>query len=125
MLKRILVLFKDNILLFAVGVTLAILYLSLMRVPKVDVQIVHIDKWYHSLAYFVLTLSWLLTFYKKPEKKYVIIMLCIILGIIIEGLQHALTMYRTADYLDIIANTIGVLLALVTFNLIFRKKTIN
>ena len=89
--------------------------------PSTGISFAHIDKGYHSLAYFVLTLSWLFTFYKKPAKRYLIVFCCIILGIIIEVLQHALTIYRTGDYLDVIANSIGALLALFVFNLFFKK----
>lgn len=93
--------------------------------PKVQIEIKHVDKWYHSLAYFVLTLCWLLTYYKKPEKKYIIVVACIALGIIIEALQMSLTNYRTGDYFDVIANTIGVFLALLVFNFFLRKKEIK
>lgn len=93
--------------------------------PNTGIKIKHIDKGYHSIAYFVLTLSWLLSFYKKPNKKYLIVILCIILGIIIEVLQDTITVYRTADYFDVLANSVGVLFALVIFNIFLRKKTIN
>lgn len=125
MLKRIKILFKDNMIYIAIVITVAILYLSLAKLPKTSINIKHIDKGYHSLAYFTLALAWLLSFYQKQEKKYLIIVLCIILGIIIEVLQACLTIYRTGDYLDILANTIGVLIALFVFNLFFRKKSIN
>jgi len=125
MLKRIKTLFKDNLIFFAIAITLVILYLSLMKMPNTGIEIKHIDKGYHSIAYFVLTLSWLLSFYKKPNKKYLIVILCIILGIIIEVLQDTITVYRTADYFDVLANSVGVLFALVIFNIFFRKKTIN
>ena len=39
----------------------------------------------------------------------------------IEVLQGVLTSYRTADYFDILANATGAFLALVIFNIIFRK----
>lgn len=93
--------------------------------PNTGIEIKHIDKGCHSIAYFVLTLSWLLSFYKKPNKKYLIVILCIILGIIIEVLQDTITVYRTADYFDVLANSVGVLFALVIFNIFLRKKTIN
>jgi VanZ family protein len=125
MLKRIKTLFKDNLIFFAIAITLVILYLSLMKMPNTVIEIKHIDKGYHSIAYFVLTLSWLLSFYKKPNKKYLIVILCIILGIIIEVLQDTITVYRTADYFDVLANSVGVLFALVIFNIFLRKKTIN
>ena len=56
----------------------------------------------------------------QKNVKYVILG-CIIFGIIIEILQGVVTSYRTASYLDIVANTIGVLLAVVIFH-VFEKK---
>lgn len=125
MLKPIKILLKDNMIYIAIVVTVAIIYLSLAKLPKTIISVRHIDKFYHSLAYFTLTLSWLLSFYKKPKSKYLIIILCIILGIVIEILQAYLTIYRTGDYLDILANTIGVFLAFFIFNLFLKKNSIN
>jgi glycopeptide antibiotics resistance protein len=123
MLKRIKILSKDNIFLIAISITVGIIYLSLIKTPSIGIEIANIDKGYHSFAYFMLAITWLLAFYKK-QKKYVIVISCIIFGIIIEVLQYTLTTYRTGDYLDVFANSLGVLLALVIFNLFFRKKNI-
>ena len=123
MLKRIKILLKDNIFLIAISITVGIIYLSIIKIPSIGIEIANIDKGYHSLAYFMLAITWLLAFYKK-QKKYVIVISCIIFGIIIEVLQYALTTYRTGDYLDVFANSLGVFLALVVFNLFFRKKNI-
>jgi VanZ family protein len=81
----------------------------------------NIDKVYHGIAYFTLSFSWLIAYHKKPKKKHLIIISCIIFGIIIELLQSTLTNYRTGEYLDVIANSSGILIALVIFNL-FSKK---
>lgn len=125
MLKLIKTLLKDNIFLIALSITIGILCLSLFKMPNTGVKIVNIDKAYHSLAYFILTLTWLLTFYRKPEKKYFIAIACIFFGIIIEILQSTITNYRTGDYLDILANSFGVLLALLIFNFFLKKNHIN
>jgi VanZ family protein len=90
--------------------------------PNTQIKVTHIDKVYHCIAYFTLTISWLLAYYKKPKKKYLIVICCIIFGIIIELLQSKLTNYRTGDYLDVLANSLGVLLALMIFNLISKKN---
>ena len=93
--------------------------------PKIDVKISSIDKVYHLIAYLTLTLCWLFSFYRKPSLKYIIIILCILFGIIIEILQSTLTVYRTADYKDIIANTVGIVLGLLIFNQIIKKIDFN
>lgn len=125
MLKNIKTLLKDNILLIAISISICILCLSLIEMPKTSINISNIDKAYHGFAYFVLTITWLFTFYKKPEKKNLIAFICILFGIIIEVFQTTLTNYRTGDYIDVLANSLGVLFALILFNLFFKKKYFN
>ncbi|MGK0412280.1 MAG: VanZ family protein [Polaribacter sp.] len=125
MLKRINNLLKDKIIIIAILISVSILCLSLMKMPDTGIEVTNIDKGYHSFAYFILTIAWLLTFYKKPEKKNIIAISCIVFGIIIELLQASLTVYRTGDYFDVLANSLGVLLALGTFSLFFKKNDIN
>ncbi len=122
MLKRIKALLLSNLLLISIGITIGIICLSLIKMPETGIKIKNIDKVYHSFAYFTLTIAWLFTFYRKPTKKYLIVILCILFGIIIELLQSNLTIYRTGDFLDVIANSLGVLLALMIFNVFLKKK---
>ena len=126
MQKLIKSLFRDNFFIIAIGITIAIAYLSLMKMPKVEViSFNNIDKLYHLFAYFTLSCCWLFSFYKKPALKYIIIIFCIIYGIIIEVLQDTLTLYRTGDFKDILANTVGIFLGLLVFNQIFKKINYN
>ncbi|WP_223439850.1 VanZ family protein [Polaribacter litorisediminis] len=125
MLKHITNLLKDKIIIIAILVSVGILCLSLIKMPETGIKVANIDKGYHSIAYFILTITWLLSFYKKPQKKYIIAISCIIFGIIIELLQASLTVYREGDYFDVLANSLGVLLALSTFSLFFKKNDIN
>jgi hypothetical protein len=67
MQKHMKCLLKDKTLLIAIFVTISILYLSLIKVPKYNVTISHLDKWQHGIAYFTLTFFWLFTFYKKKK----------------------------------------------------------
>lgn len=125
MLKRIKVLLLDKFIYFAIIITTAIICLSLLKLPSTNNSYSNIDKIYHLVAYFFLAKSWLISFYKQEKSKLFVVFACIFFGIIIEYIQSNFTSYRTGDMLDIIANTIGVLLALLSFNLIFKKKTIN
>lgn len=125
MLKRIKVLLQNNLYIIAILLTAGVIFLSLIKMPSTGINIKNVDKFYHSIAYFSLTITWLFTFYKKPEKKYIIVICCILFGIIIEVLQSTITVYRTGDYLDVIANSIGVIIALVIFNLFLKKISIN
>ena len=125
MLKPIKSLLENNAIYIAVFFTISILAGSLIRSEFIVVKSISTsDKTYHLIAYFLLMLSWLYAFFKKEKfqknVKYIILG-CFIFGIIIEILQEVITSYRTASYLDIIANTVGVLLAVLIFH-IFEKK---
>lgn len=80
------------------------------------------DKLYHILAYIVLTLVWYFAInYKEFNRKTLyLIFSCIAFGIVIEALQGKLTTHRVGDILDVVANVIGVLLAL-TYIFLKRK----
>lgn len=125
MLKRIKVLLLDNFIFIAITFTITIVGLSLFKLPNTDIGVKNVDKIYHLIAYFSLAFAWLVSFYQQKSKKMLIVLACVVFGIIIEVLQSALTYYRTGDYLDVFANTLGVLLALLFFNAIFKKKQIN
>jgi len=125
MLKPIKSLLENNATYIAVFITISILFGSLVKSEFIVVESISVsDKTYHLIAYFLLMLSWLYAFFKKEKfqehVKYIILG-CFIFGIIIEILQGIITSYRTASYLDILANTIGVLLAVVIFH-VFEKK---
>ena len=117
MLKRIKELLEHNILSLAIIATLIIAFLSLTAIPKINMglEIKSSDKILHILAYFTLSSVWFLALQKQMGNLYfklVLILSLIGYGIILEALQNGITTYRTGDILDVIANTIGVLLAL-------------
>ncbi len=124
MQKVIKVLFKDRVLFIAIGITLFIGYLSLKKIEYNLIPLSNTDKVYHTIAYFSLGLTWLLSFPKSLQNRrlrYVIVISCIIYGIVIEVLQATLTVYRTASLLDIVANTVGVIVAMLLFNKVYKK----
>ena len=119
-------LFKDNFFLIAAFViTIVISCLSLIKTPKIDTGFSNIDKLYHLFAYFTLSLFWLFSFYKKSSLKYFIVLACVIYGILIEVIQQTLTISRTGDYKDAIANTLGSIFGLIVFNQIKKKIDVN
>jgi VanZ family protein len=125
MLKRIKTLLEDKAIFIAISITIFIAILSLIKTDNILLEsFSNSDKVYHAIAYFFLMLSWLYTFHKKEafnkNVKYVILA-CFIYGIIIEVLQGVTTTYRTASYLDMLANGSGVVLAVLAFHL-FEKK---
>ena len=125
MQKDIKLLLKRSYLPIAILITVSIAFLSLIKLGKQPIQISNLDKIEHLIAYFSLGLSWLLVFKEHKKfsyKNYLIVLICVFYGIIIEVLQTTLTSYREGSLLDIIANTVGVLLALLIFNKVFEKK---
>ncbi|MEY8849814.1 VanZ family protein [Psychroserpens sp. XS_ASV72] len=67
------------------------------------------DKIYHFLAYAILTFL-IFNFLRSTSLKaplFSAALVSVVYGIIIEVLQSVLTDFRTPDYLDVIANTIG------------------
>ena len=125
MLKHIKALLEDNALFIAIFFTISITIGSLVKSDVIAIEIVSIsDKTIHFIAYFFLMLSWLYVFFKKKSfsknVKYIFIG-CIVFGIIIEILQGVTTTYRTLSFLDVAANTLGVLFASTVFHF-FEKK---
>lgn len=127
MLKTIKKLLKDNAIFIAIFITVSIAIGSLVKPDLITLKSISIsvsDKTYHFIAYFFLMFSWLYAFLKneKFQKniKYLILG-CLIFGIVIEILQGTITSYRTTSYLDILANSVGIGLAVLIFHF-FEKK---
>tara|TARA_B100000780_G_scaffold52841_1_gene32779 strand:+ start:7605 stop:7994 length:390 start_codon:yes stop_codon:yes gene_type:complete len=125
MLKTIKKLLKDNAIFIAIFITVSIAIGSLVKPDLITLKSISVsDKMYHFIAYFFLMFSWLYAFLKneKFQKniKYLILG-CLIFGIVIEILQETITSYRTTSYLDILANSVGIGLAVLIFHF-FEKK---
>ncbi|WP_425076085.1 VanZ family protein [Psychroserpens sp. S379A] len=73
------------------------------------------DKIYHFLAYAILTLV-LFNYFRTTTVKPKIGLstsIAIIYGIIIEALQAIVTDFRTPDYYDVLANTVGAVVVMI------------
>lgn len=110
----------------AIVCTAFIIYLSLSDIsafPKMNVT--HEDKIYHFTAYFVLNFLWLLAFIRKSSKffsLFILISLGIIsFGIVIEITQELLTEIRVFDYYDILANSVGVIISYLMFDVLKKR----
>ncbi|WP_243643713.1 VanZ family protein [Tenacibaculum sp. M341] len=112
---------KHNAIYLAVFVTIAITLLSLLKLGKQPMNFTHSDKVKHAFAYFTLTFLWLCSF--KSKFTLYIVLLCVLFGVLMEYLQGTITTYRTFDYADMLANTIGALLAY--FLMLLLKKSSN
>jgi VanZ family protein len=119
-------LFKDKKkrIFIAVLITASIAVLSLIKLGKLPVSINNIDKIQHMIAYFFLTLSWLVALGTNKKSLYIIVLSCVFYGVLMEVLQVKITTYRAGEYYDILANILGVLLAFTLFRYFFYKKHI-
>jgi VanZ family protein len=117
-------------LLILIGITIPALSLfNISDLPKLEIQ--SADKLYHFIAYASLSFSVALHYRNYREKNISlksfsgIFFLTILFGIIIEVLQESLTTYRTFDYFDMLANTLGSLTGLVIISVLLQFLKIN
>lgn len=126
MLTKLLLVLRKFATPVAVIYTIALTILSLISVKGIpSFGTDYDDKFYHVLAYFVLTMVWYLALgLNQNKRKIVYIALgCIVFGIIIEAIQGKLTLHRVWDLLDIVANLIGVVIA--TLYIFRREKLLS
>jgi len=108
---------KKYALTIALGFTSLLTIFSLARLNNVpNIGVSFGDKLFHFGAYAVMTWVWFNYINTKKtikRRKSILISatIAILFGMIIEALQGALTVTRQADINDIIANSIGVLIA--------------
>ncbi len=110
-------------LYIALFISTIIALLSLIntnQLPKPSVGVS--DKVLHVSAYIVLFWSWLLVFRKDSSLKtrLILFMVLFFFGIVLEWIQGELTSYRTADWKDIIANSICLFLGFFSFNKLYQ-----
>jgi VanZ family protein len=87
---------------------------SFNSVPKVRIE--NFDKLVHACFHFGIVLLWFLYFNIQKSKPFIkaanlAILFSLIFGILIEICQQLFTTSRKADVLDLVANTLGALLA--------------
>jgi VanZ family protein len=112
---------ERNAFAIAILLTLFITFISLVSLKGITpIKIENSDKIGHLLAYFVLSFSWFFAV-KNKFNNFLIIILLISYGIIIEVLQEVLTLHRQADFIDVLANSFGVILA----HLLYKKINIK
>lgn len=117
---------KHIIQLLTVFWTGLVTYLCLATPSSLpSVSVFKFDKLGHLSFHFGITLLWFL-FWKttfKNENKYALLkafLFSFFFGIIIEIFQGTLTVSRSADFQDVIANTVGALIAVV-FIFVYNK----
>lgn len=80
------------------------------------------DKFEHAFAYAVISFFWMLSYKlgKVPLSSLSLFLIIIAYGIIIELLQLSLTSHRTGDLMDVMANSIGVIMGCVFLKILSR-----
>jgi len=86
--------------------------------PQTDVPMA--DKWAHLLVFSVLFYLWAQALSVKNQIRRLSVKLVIALifySTIIEVIQDSWSISRTGDFMDVLANTVGILLGLIVFNI--------
>ena len=112
-----------NVLIYSVTIvyTISIGVLSLAHLTKVpELNTGFDDKIAHFVLYAGLCLFWFMSFHILKSKSSLLLasVLSIVFGAVIEILQGVVSIYRTADVFDLVANCLGIL----TMALIIHTK---
>lgn len=105
-----------------------ILYLCLIKVSELpQITIPYIDKYIHVFFYFVFSLLWFYAFrfsfkmLSRAKLLRIVFLMSLVLGIAIELFQTYFTTTRSGDAVDVLANTTGTLLAILTIQILNQK----
>ena len=104
---------------YTIFISLAFLSPIVGNLPKIDL-IISLDKLIHVIIYLILVFIWLLYFFKRKNFLVLntlikILIACFIYGILIEVSQNLFVASRQADFLDVLANSIGLILGAFIF----------
>ena len=123
---------KQKLLLLAITYTVFVYVISLIKVQSpVRISINNLDKVVHFGIYFVFTLVWFGCFsgleFKKSIFKGVFkaSLLAFFVGLSIELLQEFLRKARSGDVYDVLANSLGILMAVVLLYQIKKYRELN
>ena len=123
---------KLKILSFLPALGWLIFTIILLVMPGSDLpeepffEIIYFDKWVHIGMFGILTFLWCLPLLKSKNgsaKLFLLIALCsIIYGVLMEFVQKYLAFERDFDLLDIIADSVGSILALIWLFYFLRRR---
>lgn len=109
--------------IICISLTILVIYLSLGQTGDLMGSIKVSDKSLHGFAYFGLSLSWLFAVRKSHTNikwKIRIGFSIFLLGVLLEYLQGNFTSYRTTDFFDVVANAVGIIIAVISFRNLLR-----
>jgi len=88
-------------------------------IPSADwLELLSFDKFVHASMFFILATLTLLTLIKNKKSKVTLVisfLMCIAYGALLEFMQAICFSNRSADWKDMVANTFGCAMALLTF----------
>lgn len=117
-----------SILSIAVVYTILITIILLVPTTKIpQIRVSDIDKLAHLLIHGILAFIWL--WYRFSSDKchisvknvFVVLLLCFSYGVVIEAAQDWFTLSRSFDLFDILANSFGSMLGLLSFWIVKKK----
>lgn len=115
--------------LFWTGIVSYFCLVSSNEIPSVDIP--GLDKCVHVVFHFALTFFWFLFFSKQLQIEAVFkplmysVLLSFVFGIAIEIAQALFTTTRSADVLDVLANTTGEMIAVLIISIGNRYNVFN
>lgn len=105
-----------------------IIYLCLIKASELpQITIPYIDKYVHAVFHFVFSLLWFYAFrfsfktVHRVKLLSIVFVMSLVFGIAIELFQTYLTVTRNGDAVDVLANSTGVLLAILTIQILNKK----
>jgi len=96
---------------FGLAMTLIVVYLTLEAPSGRVSRIPHLDKAYHFAAFFGLTL-WFAALVER-RGYWAVSVAMFLLGVSIEIGQHVMALGRSAELLDVVADTVGIVFGIV------------
>jgi VanZ family protein len=115
--------------LFWTGIVSYFCLVSSNEIPTIDIP--NIDKCVHIVFHFTLTFFWFLFFSKHLKIESFIrpllyaVVFSFVFGITIEILQELFTTTRSADVLDVLANTVGEITAVLVAVVCNKYNVLN
>ncbi|WP_378185694.1 VanZ family protein [Aquimarina sp. W85] len=117
-----------NLFVLVLAATSVLTYLSLGTISSPISSLSNSDKIGHAIAYFVFTCIWFAFLYFSKKLKYSFLksilysaMICFGYGVLMEIAQGIFTTYRYVELFDVLANTSGIVIA-VLFVFVLRLK---
>jgi VanZ family protein len=123
------VLNKKTYFLLAISWTVIVTVLSLITISSdigSSINFENKDKYVHFTFYFVFVVLWFLYAKRKNisfKTKFIVLFSAIGYGVLMEICQGVFTKTRTADILDVVANSLGAISGLLLVIFLNNKKT--